>query len=364
MQPSAAQFDVTVEFLLQMAAYLTEKHTSQLKAQMRKAATAHGSSSNAPSPVPGAEPAGYPAFQTAADAVRQAASGGARASSALSMRKDSPLPRNEPTAAAGPSTKFAPPTRPPASRNSSSGTAVLTQNQLAAKAAARSGEAQHRKVPPLGISTAHVTGVYAHEESLADSPSPVASTSSDSSSSASPVQSRIIRRPPRFLPAEGAGGLDDDEEEAEAAFLPFRPQREPAITSPSSAQDMGATLRGDVRDYSRRLPPDVSVKDQSIQSQTSDSSTSSAAIVSRRPTTSDRKPPGPLSPRRTAELAGRSPRGRGKVMSREGSDGTPSMGSSFSDLDGKLPPNHHGTLASHLLDTPRLHRCFGYTVCS
>lgn len=33
---------------------------------------------------------------------------------------------------------------------------------------------------------------------------------------------------------------------------------------------------------------------------------------------------GPLSPKRTAELAGKS------------SDGTPSMGSSFSDLDGEL----------------------------
>lgn len=41
---------------------------------------------------------------------------------------------------------------------------------------------------------------------------------------------------------------------------------------------------------------------------------------------------GPLSPRRTAELAGRSPGTKGK--GRDGSDGTPSMGSSFSDLDG------------------------------
>jgi len=47
---------------------------------------------------------------------------------------------------------------------------------------------------------------------------------------------------------------------------------------------------------------------------------------------------GALSPKRTAELAGRSPvvggSRKGKtVLSREGSDGTPSMGSSFSDLD-------------------------------
>lgn len=42
------------------------------------------------------------------------------------------------------------------------------------------------------------------------------------------------------------------------------------------------------------------------------------------------RPVGPLSPRRTAELAGTG-KGSGK-----GSDGTPSMGSSFSDLDGTL----------------------------
>jgi hypothetical protein len=45
-----------------------------------------------------------------------------------------------------------------------------------------------------------------------------------------------------------------------------------------------------------------------------------------------------LSPRRTVELAGRSPIGRGKNGGREGSDGTPSMGSSFSDLDGRCSP--------------------------
>lgn len=41
---------------------------------------------------------------------------------------------------------------------------------------------------------------------------------------------------------------------------------------------------------------------------------------------------GALSPRRAAELSGASTRGR--TNRREGSDGTPSMGSSFSDLDG------------------------------
>lgn len=42
-----------------------------------------------------------------------------------------------------------------------------------------------------------------------------------------------------------------------------------------------------------------------------------------------------LSPRHRAELARLSPRSRGR-KGPDGSDGTPSMGSSFSDLDGEF----------------------------
>jgi hypothetical protein len=70
-------------------------------------------------------------------------------------------------------------------------------------------------------------------------------------------------------------------------------------------------------------------------SQTSDSSASSTAPVARRGESAVGKDgarigggrglTGPLSPKRTAELSGKG---------REGSEGSPSMGSSFSDLDG------------------------------
>lgn len=56
-----------------------------------------------------------------------------------------------------------------------------------------------------------------------------------------------------------------------------------------------------------------------------------------------------LSPRRRAELARLSPRSRGR-KGRDGSDGTPSMGSSFSDLDGTF-------LSSLLLSTSCLLFC-------
>jgi hypothetical protein len=310
-----------------MATYLTERHTSQLKAQMRRAATAHGSNSNAPSPVPGAEPAN----PFLPEAIRRTGSAAGRAPSALSVRKDTPLPQTELAAAVGPSGKISLPLRPQVSRNSSAGTAIPTQGQIAAKAAARTGDALRRRGPVLGISTVQPVAGPVREANETQLSSPVASTSSSDSSDESPVQSRIIRRPPRFHPVDGA---DDDEDEAEPAFLPFQPQQESTITSGSSGHDMGATLRGDVRDFGRRPLRDVKGKDQIYQSQTSDSSTSSAAMVPRHPTRADRAVSGPLSPRRTAELAGRSPVGKGKGVSREGSDGTPSMGSSFSDLDG------------------------------
>ena len=71
-----------------------------------------------------------------------------------------------------------------------------------------------------------------------------------------------------------------------------------------------------------------------INSQTSDSSAGSTAPVGRGESAigkdgarigGGRGVAGPLSPKRTVELSGKG---------REGSEGSPSMGSSFSDLDG------------------------------
>jgi hypothetical protein len=101
--------------------------------------------------------------------------------------------------------------------------------------------------------------------------------------------------------------------------------------------DPSATLKGDPGNIGRRGPAHKKSTNVAQHSQTSDSSASSTAPVVQRPEslqgTQRQRPTGPLSPKRTAELAGRSPgmKGRG----REGSDGTPSMGSSFSDLDGR-----------------------------
>lgn len=172
------------------------------------------------------------------------------------------------------------------------------------------------------------------------SPSPARSSSSSSSSSSdSPVESRIIKRPPRYKSTFDKDNGED--EDSEPAFLPYRGTGASAGSSgATTTQDLGATLRGDPKTSRRQVPGSSSVVSEAKtettnQSQTSDSSASSSQVL-REQQFRYRQPPGPLSPRRTAELAGRSPRGR---VTREGSDGTPSMGSSFSDLDGESSYN-------------------------
>jgi len=286
---------------------------------MRKATAAKGSS--APSPVPGSESA------AAAEAMRRTGSGGGRAPSALSVRKDTPLSKNDGSIPGSPGKHaFG---RPQISRNSSAATTVPGQRQAGSasprpdKLPARP-DGQRTRLSSLPITAAN--------DSDTQSPGPAESSSESSSDSSSPGQSRIIRRPPRFQKEPDVGGsLADEDDEAEPAFLPLKAQQSEA--GGSSHRDLGATLKGDPREAKRRGKVAASGKERAAQSPTSDSSTSSAAFVSKNPAGDKR--PGPLSPRRTAELAGKSSAGKGKGYSREGSDGTPSMGSSFSDLDGE-----------------------------
>ncbi|KAI1114733.1 hypothetical protein F5Y14DRAFT_413568 [Nemania sp. NC0429] len=321
----AAQFQVTVDFLLQQVAWLTERHASQVRAQMRKAAAA-AKVSPAPSPQP---PVLEGAFST--DPSRYTGlAGQPRAPSSASVRRDSPLPRNEQNT---PSSSLRNTPRPAPTRTSSTNTALFTTRNLntGVKGPARPGaDTQRHRLTSLPITT-NVDDQDGQDDQEPDfrsldqaESSPAASSSSSSSSS--PAQSRIIRRPPRFQSNDGPSLADDDDDDdggdVEPAFLPYRPQTEAVA---SGHHDLSATLRGNFRDSGKRSFKG-SGRDRIYHSQTSDSSTSSVP-VSRG--TNDKRPAGPLSPRR---LANRSPGGKSKAYSRD-SDGTPSMGSSFSDLD-------------------------------
>lgn len=281
--------------------------------------------------------------------------------------------------------------RPQVSRASSSGTAVQVGSTGSAAGSLRlkpgakppSPRTQYRhrlsslpvvNSPTTTTPTEQAAPAAAAAAAEPSSPGPADSPSSASSASSSPAQSRIIRRPPRFNHQQQRDQEDTrssylgdaDDEEAEPAFLPFKSKSSSGDGADDSGSgegsasftDPSATLRGDPRDFAanaaRRLQnvtgPDPSQgkgkgkeREQVLQlSQTSDSSASSAALVSKRSLGDRRQPSGPLSPRRTAEL-------KGKVYSREGSDGTPSMGSSFSDLDGKIP--FLQTIPAHIILT-------------
>jgi hypothetical protein len=260
------------------------------------------------------------------EAMRGIGTGGGRPSSQLSLRKETPQGSGSGTPI---KTSINVPRPPVTSRNSSTNTTTV----LSQKPGPRPKSpllSRQRHPSSLQVSTAGISAEQ-HTPSLLSPTSPAKSSSSSSSSSdsSSPVESRIIKRPPRF---QSPGG-DAEDDDSEPAFLPYRAGTSAGSSGATTTQDLGATLRGDPRVSKRPAPGTSSIvsEEKTDQSQSSDSSASFSTAMGQ---PKNRLPgPGPLSPRRTAELAGRSPRGR---VAREGSDGTPSMGSSFSDLDGEL----------------------------
>jgi hypothetical protein len=224
---------------------------------------------------------------------------------------------------------------PPFSRTSSANTTGTSRNFAPHSPRPTHTTINRRSLSPKPKSRPNSLAIEPPTRSPRPAPlsSPEESSSESSSDSESPIQSRLLRRPPRFSSNKLGQSEDADEDDDEPAFLPFAAG--PAETT--SHHDPSATLRGDLRNIGKR-PTHKKSKDAALQSQTSDSSTSSATPATRRPEplqgTQRHRLTGPLSPRRTAELAGRSPGLKGK--GKQDSDGTPSMGSSFSDLDGRL----------------------------
>jgi len=153
------------------------------------------------------------------------------------------------------------------------------------------------------------------------------SASSDDGVSQSVARSQVFRRPPdlRTISSGDDGDDDDDDPESSGGFLPF---------ATNTHEDPAATLR---TAQPRRAIPDPT-RQQDIHSSESSASSNAAPRPQRASTAAGKMPvqsttttpADALSPRRRAELAKLSPRVR-----KEGSDGTPSMGSSFSDLDGE-----------------------------
>lgn len=179
-----------------------------------------------------------------------------------------------------------------------------------------------------------------------DSPSPVEDDSEESSSEdddetpstarSQPFKRHAIMNRRRLPPVSSDGDAEDDDDAG--GYLPF------AAAAKASKEDPSATLRDRAGKQTAALQPSINPKGKARLGleDSSASSVSSAAPPSQTPSQSDSRPlgqgqevsPGLLSPQRRAELAKPSPR-----LRKDLSDGTPSMGSSFSDLDGKQFPS-------------------------
>lgn len=176
-------------------------------------------------------------------------------------------------------------------------------------------------------------------------------SSSSSSSSDSGAEETTRRGPPfarfgRFSVHRGSNSIDEDEEDS-PAFLPLTTHHKSSIQE--AGHDPSATLRQEPE-----LPghphagsadttiPLIKTSATEFSASSGSSEPASSAASNERP-----RPTGhPINPdrRRTAELARLSPRRR--AAGREGSDGTPSMGSSFSDLDGAPFPQQMNIIYS------------------
>lgn len=304
----ADRFEVPVDFLVQQVAYLNERHQSHFLAQVRKA-TAAAKGSATQSPVPGSD------------------AGHLRTPSALSIRRDVSTLRNE-SGTAGPAINS--PMRPAMSRNTSATTTVMRDGggaspRIGTRPSLRAlDQAARTRLSSLPIPSPSPKSPEppVAEANRANSPGPAESSSSSSSDDESlAVQSRIIRRPPRYQPPQDSYAYPGDEDdESEPAFRPYN-----APSAGPSSPDLSSTLK--LRSTDSRAPPRRNPRPfakESHHSQTSDSSASSPAMPLR-----------PVKPRESHNVDPSSPsrRATDTRSSRDNSEGTPSISSSFSDLD-------------------------------
>lgn len=334
----ASKFQVPPTFLLQQAAWLYERHFEHVRNQMKKV-----SGSNITAPASGGGSTLTPAGGVAMQRAGSGGAGHSRTTSALSgHRKNSPsfglqeAIEPAPTLTRTPSTTTITQSRAQAQQ--------LPTRTLSARSSHRLNLARptkdDRSISP-GTATHHAP------QEPPDSPEIPASSSSSSSSLSDtdhPAhRSQLFKRPPRFQQkrprelapfAEGDGTQEGDDAGSQGnTMLPF---------ASTARRPLGASKQGISEQNSRladRHRSSPAAKQSSPHSQVTTetaSSMTSSASVSDAPSGPQAATKSPVSPNfnhRAAMANLGSPRAQA-LRRKEGSEGTPSMGSSFSDIDG------------------------------
>ncbi|KAJ5135309.1 uncharacterized protein N7515_004587 [Penicillium bovifimosum] len=314
----AEDFDVTLQFLLQQAAWLYDRQLSQVRAQMRKVGTAQ---SHSPSPLPGSV-----SGSAALGGQPQRETPGSHAPSRhVSQQKDIPQ-------------------RAPEIRGTSLTTTTTTNQTRGPRDPARTVTPTANDREPRWDSFGCRPSAIRREQppvaSLPRSPTldgELSSSLSEDSESDDEVPGRhapLFKRFGKFSIQRSGLRDDEDDEDDTPAFLPL--SREPDHTyQERPAQELSATLRLDAERAAaqRRRPEQRPGPRMPVTTESSGSSMSSNGPVSL--SGSNRRisqaPQMMMSPQRALESRQNSR--KSTASGRETSDGTPSMGSSFSDLD-------------------------------
>ncbi|KAJ6117451.1 hypothetical protein N7512_007176 [Penicillium capsulatum] len=317
----AQKFDVSLQFLLQQAAWLYDRQLSQVRAQMRKVGTTQ---SNPP-----------PQLRDRSQGV-QPWEGQSRRLLHHQPPEDTPARCR---------CRKKPPIQVFTRDRRTSSTSITTINQF------RGSRDASRTDTPTAEGREQLRGSFGRRPSVTKREQPPSTTllqsppleeeDLSSSSEDSDSDEDTSRRVPRFRRFGDLSmhrpGLRDDEEDDEdetPAFVPLSREAEQAPRDRTS-QELNATLRLDAERAAaaRRRVAGRSGSRAPVASESSMSSMSSGGPGNiPREDRRGSQTASPLSPRRAAETSLASPH-KSQAPGREASDGTPSMGSSFSDLD-------------------------------
>ncbi|KAF4163990.1 hypothetical protein CNMCM6936_000091 [Aspergillus lentulus] len=316
----ADSFDVTLQFLLQQAAWLYDRQLSQVRAQMRKVGTTHSTS---PSPAPGSM-TGSAAL--GGQQPKGISGAGQRAPSRLVSQPKDALPQRSPRRTSSTSTI-----------NQIKCQKEMSRNETPPADTKDTRREGYGRRPSINRKEQAVQALLQKSPTLEEED--LSSSESESDSDGDGMLSRTGPRFKRFgkLSTHRPGLRDDEEDEDESpAFLPLARESEEARRAPSR-QDLNATLRLEAEHAAaqrKRLTEQESITRKPITAEPSTSSVSSGPTDPLRQGDGGRalhQSGGAFGPQRTAEPARPSPR-RSIASGKDASD-TPSMGSSFSDLD-------------------------------
>ncbi|EME85363.1 uncharacterized protein MYCFIDRAFT_171292 [Pseudocercospora fijiensis CIRAD86] len=375
-------FDVELSFLLMQAAWLTERHMERMRKQVGRiggvaAGTGSGSAAGSTGGVKMERTGsrGISNFQNKASvqAKRCADSKMPSGSITTTVRRGS---SSHPSAIeTGGLPVSATPTsgHPPISRTPSS--ATVTQSKISGSTAKQqplreralrgsSGSARRpTKVSPSTPSSPrndYYEDAIEHEEPSESDSEEEPSTLSRSQAFRRPLLAKKAKPSLAPLSSDGDEEADDDDDSSPGGYLPFA-----GASKSTKREDVAATIRGSPKETPQQPAAQIAprtvrppARTATTTTESSASSASSAAVIMHRQLSTDsdqprrssadipagsstshqrrasvgsiaQRPPGPLSPRHRAQLASLSPRSNRK----DGSEGSPSMGSSFSDLD-------------------------------